>query len=114
MKTKKLTPFTARQGDVLITRIAALPTALKKVPRDNERVILAYGEVTGHSHALAERHCELFTPTAPGGSVTYLEVKKAIAALTHDEHATIELEPGVYEITRQREYRPEAIRNVAD
>jgi len=113
-KNKKLVPFHARQGDVLITRIASLPASLNKVPRDSGRVILAYGEVTGHSHALADKHCELFTPTVPGASVTYLEITEAIAALTHDEHATIQLEPGVYEITRQREYSPEAIRNVAD
>ncbi len=114
MKTQNKSKFIARQGDVLIVRIPALPASLKKVPRDNGRVILAYGEVTGHSHALVEKHCELFTPTIAGASVTYLEVTEAIAALTHDEHATIQLAPGVYEITRQREYHPEASRNVAD
>jgi hypothetical protein len=113
-KQKSKGKFIARQGDVLITRISALPQALKRVPHDNGRVILAYGEVTGHSHALRGEHCELFTPTALGATVTYLEVKEAMVALTHDEHAPIELAPGVYEITRQREYHPEAIRNVAD
>ena len=36
------------------------------------------------------------------------------AQVVHDEHATIALPPGKYRITRQREYSPEAIRNVAD
>jgi len=35
-------------------------------------------------------------------------------ALTHQEHATIMVPPGVYERRIQREYSPEAIRNVAD
>jgi hypothetical protein len=35
-------------------------------------------------------------------------------ALEHDEHDTIHLQPGRYQIVRQREYTPEAIVNVAD
>ena len=38
----------------------------------------------------------------------------APVALEHDEHETIQLPPGDYRIIRQREYSPEAIRNVAD
>ena len=36
------------------------------------------------------------------------------ATVTHDEHSLIDLPAGNYRITRQREYSPEAIRNVAD
>ena len=35
-------------------------------------------------------------------------------AVTHEEHASIQLPKGNYRIVRQREYSPEAIRNVAD
>ncbi len=110
MKTE---PYIVRQGDVLIERIAALPAQLSKIARENGRVILAHGEVTGHAHAIAAPHCELFTSPAEAG-VTFLEVREAMAALAHDEHSTIELAPGAYRVTRQREYSPEAIRNVAD
>lgn len=48
-----------RQGDVLIERIAALPTQLNdsKHVTDNGRTILAYGEVTGHAHAFQADKC---------------------------------------------------------
>lgn len=111
MNTKNIAPFTARQGDVLIERINALPVAdIKPVDRENGRIILAHGEATGHAHAIAERG----TLHRQNETVSYLEIQEALALLQHDEHATIELPAGVYRITRQREYSPEAIRNVAD
>jgi hypothetical protein len=41
-----------RQGDVPCVAVASIPVSAKAVQRDNGRVILAYGEVTGHAHAL--------------------------------------------------------------
>lgn len=113
MKTKNSPQVHYRQGDVLIERIGSLPSKLKKVARENGRVILAHGEVTGHAHAIVDEHCDLFETAAEVG-VTFLEVRDAVAALTHDEHSTIPLPPGNYRIVRQREYSPEAIRNVQD
>lgn len=43
-----------RQGDVLLRPVTKTPGNLKKVPLDKGRVILAYGEVTGHAHAIAD------------------------------------------------------------
>lgn len=102
-----------RQGDVLIERIDSLPAQLKPVARENGRVILAHGEVTGHAHAIADKHAYLHTSDLHP-DVTFLEVQDAVAALNHDEHSTIELPPGNYRVVRQREYSPEAIRPVAD
>lgn len=102
-----------RQGDVLIERVGSLPAKRTKLAREKGRVILAHGEVTGHAHAISEKHCDLFESAEQIG-VTFLEVREAVAALKHDEHSTIELPPGNYRVTRQREYSPEAIRNVAD
>ncbi len=101
-----------RQGDVLIQRIAKLPAGLKPVAREHGRIVLAHGEVTGHAHAIAEPEADLYAGDAAG--VTYLEVRAAMAALQHEEHSTINLGPGAYRVIRQREYSPEAIRNVAD
>lgn len=102
-----------RQGDVLIERIAALPAKLTAIPREKGRVVLAHGEATGHAHAIADKHCSLFASKAEAG-VAFLEVRKAVAALAHDEHSTIELPPGNYRVLRQREYSPQAIRTVQD
>lgn len=102
-----------RQGDVLIERVGSLPSSLKKVARENRKVVLAHGEVTGHAHAIADKHVDLFAAESHPG-VTFLEVRDAVAALKHEEHATITLPPGNYVVRRQREYSPEEIRRVAD
>lgn len=103
-----------RQGDVLIRERAEPVAIAAEVPRDNDRVILAYGEVTGHAHAIRNPKAKLFRDDGNGGS-TYLSVTDpAGVALQHEEHATIMLPPGNYDVTIQREYSPEAIRNVED
>ncbi len=100
-----------RQGDVLIKKVDAIPADAKKVDWKKEgRVILAYGEVTGHCHALGLNFASMFKTDA---GQRFINVKKG-AELAHEEHATIKPVPGVYEVIQQREYTPEAIRNVAD
>lgn len=78
--------------------------------RENGRVILAHGEVTGHAHAISEKGAKLRT----NGLATLLEVTQAMVMLRHDEHAPIEIPKGIHQVIRQMEYTPAAIRNVAD
>lgn len=107
-----------RQGDVLVRRInARMPTG--KDIREAGRVILAHGEVTGHAHEVVAAVPSETTalPAAqffeqPDGR-RFLFVERA-CVLTHQEHGTIALAPGCYEVTRQREYFPDAIRSVED
>lgn len=107
-----------RQGDVLVKPTTAAPSAKAKTITDRGRTILAYGEVTGHCHEVVPvvdnpdpvPAMELFEE--PDGS--RILVVKRDALLQHDEHGRIPLAPGNYEVIRQREYSPEAIRNVAD
>lgn len=94
--------FTARQGDVLIRRISRMPEGLVEVPRDDGRVVLAYGEVTGHAHVV-EGDVQLLAADIEDLECRFLRVE-ADAAVVHDEHGTITLAPGDYELTRQREY----------
>lgn len=97
-----------RQGDVLLVPIKALPKAAKALEVEG-RIILAYGEATGHHHSLR----------ATVGSLYDHEQKRYLrmnidAPLEHQEHAPILVPKGTYLVVRQREYSPEAIRNVAD
>lgn len=94
----------------MVMAVDSIPAGAVAVPRDGGRVVLAYGEVTGHAHAISDADVDMVTESG----VTYLEVRAAMAALTHDEHATIQVPRGTYVVRRQREYTPEAIRNVAD
>lgn len=102
-----------RQGDVLIRKIKSLPKSAKDItPKD--RIVLAYGEVTGHAHAIAPGEAREFSMAdAANATRRFLSVVKE-ATVRHEEHAAIPLPPGIYEIIQQREYTPEAIRNVAD
>lgn len=102
-----------RQGDVLIRQVAAIPaSATDNTPQG--RIVLAYGEVTGHAHAIAEGEAREFTMQEAANIVRRFLSVTAEAVVRHEEHAPIQLPPGVYEIVQQREYTPEAIRNVAD
>lgn len=102
-----------RQGDVLIVPVAKMPAKLEPVARDNGRVVLAYGEATGHAHAIKNERAALFRD--PNLAAVFMHVSgDAPVALEHEEHGTILVPPGAYEIRRQREYSPEEIRIVAD
>lgn len=104
-----------RQGDVLFSRISALPAGTAVKRKDGAA---AYGEVTGHSHSLAAEHRataevleiegNLFVHVSADG----VHIKGA--TFVHEEHGPITLPPGDYAITIQREYSPEEIRSVAD
>lgn len=106
--------FIVRQGDVLIRRVKSIPAKVEPVARENGRVVLAHGEVTGHAHAIARPNAALFRdPTL--AAVFLLVTGDEPALLEHEEHSTITLPPGSYEVIRQREYiAPEISRQVAD
>ena len=101
-----------RQGDVLIIKLDRAPDGeWSEVPRDNGRVVLAYGELTGHSHAIAAKTATLKSSKATEDRL--LEVGGAVI-LGHEEHDPIKLTKGIYLVRRQREYTPERIVTVAD
>lgn len=114
MSKKKAVPMMMfRQGDVLVRQISKIPDGA--TPKENKgRIVLAYGEVTGHAHAIAEREAAEFTMEAAAGAVRRFLSVVSEAVVQHEEHASIPLPPGFYEIVQQREYTPEEIRNVAD
>ena len=49
-----------RQGDVLIVPVESIPEELDPVDREDGRVVLAHGEVTGHAHAIEAEGAALF------------------------------------------------------
>ncbi len=104
--------FQVRQGDVFIFRVGALPKDAKQVERQGGLVVLALGEATGHHHSIADIGVDMFETA---NSVDrWLKVGTEGATLTHQEHAPVFLPEGNYVVRIQREYSPEAIRNVID
>jgi len=86
---------------------------MEQVKRDAGRIVLAYGEATGHAHAIADRDAVLFRdPKQPESRI--LKVTGNVVFLRHEEHTEHKLAPGNYRVITQREYSPEEIRRVAD
>jgi hypothetical protein len=97
-----------RQGDVLLIAVDVIPGGAVPVPRDQGEVVLAYGEVTGHRHAIAESQAELLALPDQEIERRFLRIVGAAARLRHEEHDTITVPPGSYQVVRQREYVPPA------
>lgn len=103
-------PRQVRQGDVLIEETGQrVPAGAVPRARENGRVVLAHGEVTGHAHAVADQDAELYDV----GDVMLLEVDH-LSDVRHDEHGAVTLTPTTHEVIRQSEYTPAAIVNVGD
>lgn len=99
-----------RQGDVLLVPVASIPADAKPGRREKGRIVLAYGEVTGHAHSIAAPWVVLLEDEG----TRYIRVPMEGAELHHEEHAAIRLTPGEYRIVIQREYTPETVRWVRD
>lgn len=99
-----------RQGDVLLIAVDQIPAGTTPVPSTIPgRHVLAFGEVTGHHHSIAVADATL----ARTAEDVFLRIMTA-TPLEHQEHVAIDLPVGNYRVVIQREYSPEAIRNVAD
>ena len=107
----------AAQGDVLITRIDALPSTAKKLGSENGKFVIAHSE-TGHHHTVAEKPgVEFYSSEDP--LIAYLRVIDSTEVTleherSYDTHEALLIPGGTYEIRRQREYTPEGWRRVAD
>lgn len=97
-----------RQGDLLfIKQDDNQSVAFETTVVDG---IMARGEATGHTHRLRSGSDNAVKKAA--GLLYLLAVTKAF--VDHEEHKTVELEPGTWKVQRQREYRPNGWQQVAD
>lgn len=125
-----------RQGDVLLEKVSLPKGERKMLPRDNGHIVLAYGEVTGHAHAICEVESVEYIEVdgqrlivsengfrLAHGSLSGIQalaperIDKAskIRGLVADQdHDAFALPAGTYRPIQQREYEPEGIRNVVD
>jgi hypothetical protein len=96
-----------RHGDLLVQTADDIPSDARLL----QHLVLAEGELTGHSHRIAEKEAaELYQSTGQ----LFVRVTASKATLVHQEHGPIELPHGCFRVWRQREYSPQAIRTVRD
>lgn len=121
-------PLVIRQGDVALVSVASLPAGCTAVPLDAGRIVLAYGEVTGHAHAIRIEIGPEAAAEIAGAAIArakarlwqaqdgsrYLEVAEPVS-LTHEEHTAHTIHPGVYELPVQVSWDTEhGVRQVED
>jgi hypothetical protein len=97
-----------RHGDLILVPRKKEPAATAEAI---ESFVLAEGEETGHKHVLTG---DLIVWPIGRNDPTIVAVREKPAMLTHEEHATLAIPPGVYEVRRQRVYSPAEIRWVMD
>lgn len=120
-----------RQGDVMLVKVPKIPNGCVEVPGQERKIVLAWGEQTGHHHriedhinvdwsgagkiadaaiGLAGRRARLLQAT---NGTRYLEVAETVN-LTHEEHTAHAIPPGYYELPQQMEHSAERMRRVVD
>ena len=97
-----------RHGDVHLIEIDMIPGDAEAT---KDRVV-EHGEVTGHAHRLVGDDATIFQSKS---GVRFLRVVKP-TDLSHEEHQTRTIPPGIYEIRRTREtdHMEGVTRQVAD
>jgi len=97
------------QGDVGLIKVDKLPAKAIKQPKPEKLLVLEYGETSGHAHGIAEiEKCDLYLE----GTKRFLEICFQLPLIHTDvlkegakgDHDPIVLEPGIYEVRRQREW----------
>lgn len=121
--------YQIRQGDVYLFQIDKLPEDMQKSNPVGKNHVLAYGEATGHCHAIKKDDCELFEAN---DNLRALAKKNGITdtrAVTHglrivvdntkllhgtpscgfidSDHTPIDIPAGDYMVLRPREYSDE-------
>lgn len=104
-----------RQGDVLLLEKEITPAAKPVRRQRGMKVILAFGEVTGHHHRFESPNVKMFRHDDGGGATArvFIDVTKP-SDLIHEEHSKITLPAGRFEQAFQVEYTPKELRRVAD
>lgn len=101
-----------RQGDILFVKAIEAPSG-DEVARDNQnRVVVAEGEATGHCHAIHEDAVKMFRDNKLDR--TWIVVSDNAADVVHEEHDTITLDEGTWRIVYQRQYMRGQVRRVLD
>ena len=122
-----------RQGDILLREVSDVDAERLHQVSKEDGIVLAYGEVTGHSHRvqgeavlaadydMTKEQAHQFALNGEKSGRLFLLLDDSVS-VAHEEHGTIPIEgkgsagkPRVFEVIRQREFdKTEGMRFVAD
>ena len=88
-----------QHGDVLLRRVSRLPAGVIPVDRKDGVLVIMDGELTGHKHTVAEKEANLWEFDGE----LYIE-STAPVTIKHEEHKSLEIPPGIYQIGQVKEY----------
>lgn len=91
-----------QQGDVILESTDEKPEGAE-VARKNGQLVLAEGEVTGHSHTIDAKDAKMFE-TSMKNAMDFLLVLKSPTTIRHQEHKAIKVPAGKWKIRRVKEY----------
>ena len=94
----------ARQGDIGFIPVDNIPSNAKAKKSESGRLIMAYGEVTGHHHSIYDDGSCALMEDPSNKDNSFLEVNTDTAIVEHQEHAPITLKKGKYHVVRQVEW----------
>jgi len=83
-----------RQGDVLLKSIQSIPSNAKR-----KNLVLAEGEITGHLHQFID---QANVSVYEANNIQFVQVTMD-SDLIHDEHETLIVAKGLYEVVQQQE-----------
>lgn len=100
-----------QQGDVLLKSVESIPETAKPIKPDGRGLVFAEGEHTGHYHSAIASAAVILE----NDGVRFLDNCEPIS-ITHQEHNTVDVPVGKWEIgiVQEYDYFAEAARNVAD
>ena len=99
-----------QQGDVTLEMVGSLPHGAIAVKTQ----VLAEGEVTGHVHRITEVDTSICQLYEKDGTL-YVKATKPVS-LVHEEHKTVTIPEGIWEVGRVKEYDylNDMVRNIKD
>ena len=103
-----------QQGDVLLTKIEQVEEkdTIKYLQLKKDimnKVVVRYGEATGHHHRFELKDLASGTEVAGygrqnGDRVNVVKIDGNAATMIHEEHNPISIPPGMYKVTQVREF----------
>lgn len=110
---KFIGPYCAH-GEVNLLAVGSIPKDIPAAPAHTDgRPIIGHSE-TGALHVIEGNAVRVYEEDAFTSYIEANETATVVHLRAFDRHETIELPPGKYRVTRQREHTPEGFRRAAD